>query len=236
MLHISFSALILTVYSSTIHWKQLPAHWSFDFLLAILLRGALLISLLLLFCFSSFKIWVHLSLDSTYIFLYELLKVFRKTSAQDYCLAPLKNKRKQKLSQKKKALIKRCAHMLIKRQRTLYLILTMCNWRSYKERKNCKGFLTRRALYSYSKECPFPLKTKGHYSWIVPRKIMLLLIHISLSADIFWYCTLLNLLRIVIYVLLEHYCYKLGRSLSLLWDYLFEFWKLQEKLLDWDVN
>lgn len=42
--------------SSTIHWKQLPAHWSFDFLLAILLRGALLISLLLLFCFSGFKI------------------------------------------------------------------------------------------------------------------------------------------------------------------------------------
>lgn len=42
--------------SSTIHWKQLPAHWSFDFLLAILLRGALLISLLLLSYFSSFQI------------------------------------------------------------------------------------------------------------------------------------------------------------------------------------
>lgn len=75
--------------------------------------------------------------------------------------------------------------------------------------------MTRRALYSYSKECPFPLKTKAHYSWIVPRKIMLLLIHISLSADIFWYCTLLNLLRIIIYVLLGHYCYKLGRSLAI---------------------
>lgn len=113
--------------SSMIHWKQLPAHWSFDFLLAILLREALLISLLLLFCFSGFKTSVCLSLDSTYIFLSELLQDFRKTSAQDYYRAPLKkNKRKQKLS-KKKSLIKRCAQVLSERQRTLCLILTMCN-------------------------------------------------------------------------------------------------------------
>lgn len=84
---------------SVIHWKQLPAHWSFDFLPATLLREALLISLLL-FCFSGFKTSVCLSLDSTYIILSELLQGFRKTSAQDYYRAPLK-KNKRKLIKKK---------------------------------------------------------------------------------------------------------------------------------------
>lgn len=49
--------------------------------------------------------------------------------------------------------------MLSERQRTLYLILCVTEEATKRLRKNCKGFLTRRALYSYSKECPFPLKT-----------------------------------------------------------------------------
>lgn len=67
-----------------------------------------------------------------------------------------------------------------------------------------------------------PSKTKANNSWIVPRKTMLLLFHISLSTDIFWYCMLLlNLLRIIIYVLSGYYYYKLSWSQKLLTSFFF---------------
>lgn len=89
----------------------------------------------------------------------------------------------------------------------------MCNWRS--PQRELRGVLDKKSIIFLLQWMPFSFENKSKLLLTARRKIALLLVHISLSADIFWYCTFLNLLRIIIYVLLGHYCYKLGWNLSI---------------------
>lgn len=97
-------------------------------LLVVLLRETLCSVYFHPFCFPGFRIRVCLSLDSCLFFLPELLKVFRKTSAQDCYLVPRKRDKGRNKNPNQRPLQKGIHSFWVK-DKELYplLILAMCN-------------------------------------------------------------------------------------------------------------